>query len=183
MKLGIKMILVLTSIALVSGLLLSYTYQSTKVDIERNKEIEKERAIKVVIPGTERFEEKVINVKNSLLVAYDKDGNLIGYAMLTEGTGFQGPIKLMVGFDTTLSRITGMEVLENVETPGLGNRIVEDWFKKQFKGRLTPIGYVKGKKPENPHNIQAISGATISSRSVVKIVDDAWELAKKEIKK
>ncbi len=183
MKLGVKMVLVLMSIALVSGLLLSYTYEATKNDIKRNKEIEKEEAIKVVIKGTERFTEKQIDAKNYLLSAYNKDGKLIGYAMLTEGAGFQGPIKLMIGFDTTLSKITGIEVLENVETPGLGNRITEKWFKEQFRGRLTPIGYVKGKKPEDPHNIQAISGATISSRSVVKIVNDAWKLAKKEINK
>ncbi len=183
MKLGVKMVLVLTSIALVSGLLLSYTYESTKKDIIRNKEIEKEKAVRVVLPGTERFEEKVINPKNSLLISYDAEGNKIGYAMLTEGAGFQGPIKLMIGFDTTLNKITGIEVLENVETPGLGNRITEKWFKEQFKGRLTPVGYVKGVKPTDPHNIQAISGATISSRSVVKIVNDAWNLCKKEIEK
>ncbi len=183
MKLGVKMVLVLMSIALVSGLLLSYTYEATKRDIIRNKEIEKEKAVKIVIEGTERFTEKQIDAKNYLLSAYNKDGELIGYAMLTEGAGFQGPIKLMIGFDTSLSRITGIEVLENIETPGLGNRITEKWFKEQFRGRLTPVGYVKGKKPEDPHDIQAISGATISSRSVVKIVNNAWELAKKELKK
>ena len=181
MKLGLKMIVVLTSIALLSGLFLSYTYKSTEQDIKRNKEREKERAIKVVIPETDSFKERVIDAKNSLLTSYDKNGHIIGYAILTEGTGFQGPIKLMVGFDTTLSKIKGLEILENVETPGLGNRITENWFKEQFRGRLAPVGYVKGKKPQDPHKIQAISGATISSRSVVKIVNQTWELLKKEL--
>lgn len=183
MKLGIKMVLVLMVIALVSGLLLSYTYESTKEDIKRNKEIEKEKAVKVVLPQMVRFKERVINSKNSLIIAYDTSENVIGYAMLTEGTGFQGPIKLMVGFDTTIEKITGIEILENIETPGLGNRITETWFKAQFKERLLPLGYVKGTKPTDPHDIQAISGATISSKAVVNIVNTAWELCKKEIKK
>ncbi len=181
MKLGIKMAIVLTSISLLSGLSLSYTYSATKKDIKQNKEKEKEVAIKVVLPETFKYKEKTIDKKNLLITSMDRNGNTIGYALLTEGSGFQGPIKLMIGFDTTLSTITGMEVLENVETPGLGNRIAKPWFKKQFKGRKPPITYVKGHEPEKDNEIMAISGATISSKSVVKIVNNAFKTVKKEL--
>lgn len=175
MKLEFRMIIVLTLIAIFSGFILSYTYISTRSDIERNAEMAKRNALVKVLQGAKDFEEKVIDKETTLLIAKDENGRIIGYAALTEGAGFQGKIKLMVGFDSTLTHITGLEILENVETPGLGNRIVEDWFKEQYKNRVPPITYVKGKKPEKENEIQAITGATISSKSVVKIVNTAHE--------
>ena len=79
----------------------------------------------------------------------------------------------MIGLTPGLKRITGLEILEQVETPGLGGRISEDSFLNQFKGISTEpqVNYVKNKKPEKPNEIRAITGATISSRSVVAIIN------------
>ncbi|HHF58198.1 MAG TPA: RnfABCDGE type electron transport complex subunit G [candidate division WOR-3 bacterium] len=175
MKLEFRMVIVLTLIAIFSGFVLSYTYISTRNDIEKNAEMAKKNALIKVLPATKDYEEKIIDKETTLLIAKDENGKIIGYAAMTEGAGFQGKIKLMVGFDNTLTHITGLEILENVETPGLGNRIEEDWFKEQYKNRVPPITYVKGKKPEKENEIQAITGATISSKSVVKIVNAAHE--------
>ena len=173
MRIEIKMVLVLTVIALISGLVLGLAYEETSPKIEKNLELAKGKALKKVVPNVASYEAKQVDRYTTIFTAKDSSGNIAGYGVLIEGSGFQGPIKLMVGFDTTMTKLTGLEVIENIETPGLGNRITEEWFKKQFVGRVPPIEVVKGKKPVNEHEIQAITGATISSRSVVRIVNTA----------
>lgn len=86
----------------------------------------------------------------------------------------------MVGFDAEVSKVTGIVITEQSETPGLGAKIVEDSFRNQFKEQssVVPLYVVKGIKPEEAGDseIAAISGATISSASVV----DAVNIAKDE---
>ena len=79
----------------------------------------------------------------------------------------------MVGLTPDLTRITGIRVLEQVETPGLGGRISEEVFQEQF-GDISSqpeVEYVKNQEPEKDNEIRAITGATISSRSVVAIIN------------
>ncbi len=180
MKLEAKMVIVLTAIALASGGILAFTYVSSIDSIKKNMEEATKKAVIAVLPGVETYEKFQIDKHTSYFVG-KKDTTIIGYAVLTEGSGFQGTIKLMVGFDRELKTITGLEILENVETPGLGNRIVEDWFREQFKGREPFIEVVKGKKPETPHQIMAITGATISSKSVVRIINEGYKKLKKAL--
>jgi Na+-translocating ferredoxin:NAD+ oxidoreductase subunit G len=75
--------------------------------------------------------------------------------------------------DKGFKSLTGMEVLESQETPGLGAEISGD-FRKQFSGLSVSNGieYVKNRKPEKPGQIEAITGATISSRAVVNMLND-----------
>ncbi len=171
MKVEVKMVVVLTAIALISGGVLGVVYTKTKPKIQRNLELAKENALKKVVANVHSYETKDLDRYTTVFIAKDEAGHVVGYGVLIQGSGFQGAIKLMAGFDTTGTKLTGLEIIENVETPGLGNRITEDWFKKQFQGRIPPINVVKGRKPENEHEIQAITGATISSRSVVRIVN------------
>ncbi len=173
MRIELKMVVVLTLITLISGMVLGLVYTQTNPKIHENLELAKERALKKVIPNVSSYDVKEVDRYTTIFTARDSSGDIVGYGVLIQGSGFQGPIKLMVGFDTTKTRLTGIEVIENVETPGLGNRITEDWFRQQFAGRVPPIEVVKGKKPSSEHEIQAITGATISSRSVVRIVNMA----------
>jgi len=88
----------------------------------------------------------------------------------------------MVGLTPDLEKITGIEVLEQVETPGLGGRIGEESFQSQFKNvSVEPeVEYVKNQEPEKENQIRAVTGATISSRSVVAIINGAIDdLSKK----
>jgi len=93
------------------------------------------------------------------------------------GNGYQGQIKMLVGVTADFTRFTGMSVLEQVETPGLGAKIAEKSFELQFKNLATkpPIEYIKGKALEKANEIEAITGATISSRSVVNIINKTVE--------
>ena len=173
-----KMVFVLTLVIVIAGGILAYTYVATQRDIEKNLENAKKKALLAVVNGTSDYQEVKINDHTSIFAAKDAQGNVIGYGVMIEGAGFQGPIKMMVGFNKDGSEVLGIEILENVETPGLGNRIVEDWFKKQFAGKIPPIEVLKGKTPETKSQIQAITGATISSRSVANIVNAAAQALK-----
>lgn len=176
MKKEYQMVIVLTAIIGFAGSVLAYTYTSTKKDIEKNADEAKKKALAQVVSGSEGYEEVKIDENTTIMLAKGPEGKLLGYGVLLSGGGFQGPIKIMVGFDTECNRVLGIEIIENSETPGLGNRIVENWFKEQFKGKMPPLNVVKGKNPEGDKEIQAITGATISSKSVVNIVNKAKEI-------
>ena len=97
-----------------------------------------------------------------------------GWAIKTNGQGYADRIELLVGLNASLDRITGLFVLDQKETPGLGNKIVTDEWRGQFVNipsapALTVIKGGTGTATE----IQAITGATISSRSVTGIINTA----------
>ena len=80
-----------------------------------------------------------------------------------------------------MKKYLALEILEQVETPGLGTKVTETPFTDQFKQLKTSplINWVKGVEPENPNEIQAITGATISSKAVVAIINSGIEKMKK----
>ncbi len=176
MKKEYQMIIVLTAIIGFAGGILAYTYVATSKDIEKNANEAKRKALMSVVQGVYSYDESKIDDNTFILTAKDSAGNVVGYGVMLSGGGFQGPIKIMVGFDKDVNKVLGIEILENSETPGLGNRIVENWFKEQFKGKVPPLSAVKGRAPENEREIQAITGATISSKSVTNIVNRAQEV-------
>lgn len=106
----------------------------------------------------------------------------IGWAVKAKGPGYADNIEVVIGFDLAVERITGLYVLAQNETPGLGNKIGRARWRVQFAGKSTykPLRVVKG-RPEADREIQAVSGATISSESVCSIVnrtvaDLRWKL-------
>ena len=104
---------------------------------------------------------------------YDAAGKRVGFAVLGAEPGFADVITLLFGYDPAQKRVLGMKVLDNKETPGLGDRIVRDSaFVRAFRGARGPLTGVKpgaGKGAENEVNL--ITGATISSRKVVDIIN------------
>jgi len=168
----LKMVCILTLFACVSGGVLSLVFLFSSPLIEANMLEEQRNSIYLVVPGVEKYEERSQDGVQ-YFECLDASGALAGYALPAEGNGYQGVIKLMIGLTPDLGQITGIKVLEQVETPGLGGRIGEDEFQKQFGGVKTApeIGFVKNRKPDKDTDIQAITGATISSRSVVAIIN------------
>jgi electron transport complex protein RnfG len=171
MKLALRMILVLTGIGLFSGGSLALTYNATIRKIEDNERKAKELAAREVIPGATKVEETVIDRACSYFKGYDDAGNLVGYAVLNAEPGFQGNVKLIFGVTPDFKHSTGLIVLDNVETPGLGNRIVEEPWRAQFTGLELPGEVVKGARSKE-NQVVAVTGATISSRAVVRIVNN-----------
>lgn len=172
------MFLNLTIAGGLAGAILSGVFFVADPMIKANKARELREAIFVVLPGARDFK----TVKRSfegeditIYVGVDEVSSPVGVAFKADGNGFQGNVGLMVGLDTEYFKLKGMEVLEQVETPGLGDRIREEEFKAQFRGvEVRPrIEYIKYRKPEKPNQIQAITGATISSDAVVKNINRA----------
>jgi len=142
----------------------------------------------------ETFDKQVkeINIEGEkIYIGYEPDrGDIKGYAFPVNGPGFWGPIYGMAAVDKNGERLVGLAFYRHSETPGLGGRITENWFQKQFEGlninredkkgeifRLTPAGTGKG-----PHELDAITGATMTSRSVEKFLNEELKRFKEEIK-
>lgn len=125
-----------------------------------------------ITPNTVSVDKKGVTKFYTLYRADFKDGSTAGWVAKTSGQGYADKIELLVGMDGEANAVTGLFILDQKETPGLGNRIVEDAWRAQFnnKATATPFKVVKqGKGGVN--EIDAISGATISSRSVTKLIN------------
>lgn len=109
-------------------------------------------------------------------------GRLDGWVVKTSGRGYADRIDMLVGIDPSATIITGLYILEQKETPGLGNKILSSRWRSQFADRKTdqPLVVTKG-GDGGPHAIDAITGATISSRSVTRIVNRAVRDLKPEL--
>ena len=174
MKTIIHMIVTLTVIGVIAGGLLFLVSDWADPLIAANQKAETEKAIFIVHPGAKSYEQ--VEIKGiEIYKVFDEQKNIDGYSMVYEGNGFQGKIRLMLGLSNDLNKISSIEILEQVETPGLGSRVTDDPFKNQFKGLETmpQVSWVKNEQPGSPNEIQAVTGATISSKSVVAIINNA----------
>ena len=167
----VKITSVLTSVCLICALLLSVVYGLANTKIEKNKEKQVEEALTTLAP--QAAEIKVITIEEEIIYKlFDQKKNLIGYGFIASGQGYQGKIKMLVVSDPSLHYLKGIEVVESLETPGLGAKIQESAFKKQFKDLdiNNEISYTKG-DIEKKSQIKAITGATVSSRAVVNTLN------------
>jgi electron transport complex protein RnfG len=173
MKTIVAMLVTLTIIGVVSGGGLAKLDQWARPLIAANKKADTERAIFLVQPEAKSYQ-PVSDVPFELYRVFDDTQNALGYALPYEGNGFQGKVRIMIGVSADLTTVTAIEVLEQVETPGLGTKVTEDPFRGQFRGlHAEPqIDWVKGTPPTKPNQVQTITGATISSKAVIGIVND-----------
>ena len=134
-----------------------------------------------------RTEELVVQGKNGkesrVYKAVAADGVHKGWVLPGSGQGFSNRIELLIGLDVQLSTITGLYVLDEKETPGLGDAIASASFCRQFLGKLTeePLRVTKT-DPQAACEILALTGATISSESVSAIVNDTIANLKEPIR-
>ena len=107
----------------------------------------------------------------------------VGWSFNATGSGFQDKIELVVAVDKDFQSIAGFDVLASNETPGFGDKIKYDYYQEQFRGapaeklELVKTGDVKKIDSE----IVAISGATVSSEAVVKIINNSITQIKKQL--
>ncbi len=167
-----RLILTLTVIGVISALVLTFVFQWTTPLINKHKAVAQEKAIFSVLPGAVEIKKHDKN-GNTFFTGYDKSGSKVGIAMVTEGGGFQGVIKLMIGTDLDQGKIYGIKILEHQETPGLGARITGEEYKSNFVDKPFGSYQVIKKSSSNPLDIEAIAGATISSKKVTNIVQNA----------
>jgi electron transport complex protein RnfG len=172
-----------------SGLLVSSVYQWTLPAIERHAAERESAAIYEVLKAPARWdtlylvgdaltrtapEGRGVTPIPRAFEGFDAEGNRIGVAITAGEPGFQDVVKLMVGFDPATGELTGFTVLEQKETPGLGDKIEKDTaFRGQFTGKQPPLTGVKGRPGTTAGEVQTITGATISSRAVLDIINHA----------
>lgn len=102
-----------------------------------------------------------------------QDGNFLGYAFWIEGSGLWGSIRGIVAMNPELDKIIGVDFLAHSETPGLGGRIDELWFKEQFRNISLGDSYpFIVYKPAQEGLVDSISGATATSKAVLNIINE-----------
>jgi Na+-transporting NADH:ubiquinone oxidoreductase subunit C len=176
--------------ALVSGI-----YEANEERIAINEQIRLQKVVLEVLgikpePGTtdrrvrEIFERRIKVEEREGRILYRGfagDGKtLVGYAFPLYGPGFWGSIYGMMGVDPQLERVIGVAFYRHSETPGLGGRITEGWFKDQFAGkRLLRRGkegkyfsFVPTGTARADNELDAITGATGTSRGVERLVNE-----------
>ncbi|MBN1948411.1 MAG: FMN-binding protein [Candidatus Cloacimonetes bacterium] len=106
-----------------------------------------------------------------------RDSNLIGYAFEIKGNGLWGTITALIAVNQDITRLLKIEILSQNETPGLGGRITEKWFKNQFSnkliwedGALIQFNLVPENEEISDSQIRQITGATSSSKAVVDMI-------------
>jgi len=185
---SLRLVGTLTFAGMCAGLLLASVYAITLPTIEANAAEALRRAVFDVVPGTASMQKLVLDgdrfvladgaaAKDAVAVyaAYGPDGAHLGFAIPGQGPGFQDTIKLLYGYDPAREAIVGMQVLESRETPGLGDRIFKDpSFAAEFKDlAVAPeIVVVKHGSGSARYHVDGITGATISSKSVVRILNE-----------
>jgi Na+-translocating ferredoxin:NAD+ oxidoreductase subunit G len=186
----VKMVVVLTVICGASGFVLSYVNDATKAPREYQLlKYVQEPSIKAVLPSYDNdpIKDRVIvpagknekgePVEQTIFPA--KEGaKVVAIAYAAAATGYNGPIDVMVGIDPE-GKLTGVSVMTHTETPGLGARVVETPFTQQFAG-LGLAGELN--LSAQGGQINAVSGATVSSKATVAAVRKALE-AFPELKK
>lgn len=170
-----------------AGLLIVVAWQWTQPTITRNKAARLQAAVEEVLAGPDRFDTLYVvgealsdtpparGAAELVYVGYAGDGRVVGFAIDAAQPGFADVVRLIFGYDPARHQLLGIKVLENKETPGLGDKIEKDTaFVGQFSDAATPLRGVKtGRATGDPHEIDMITGATISSRAVIRIVNDA----------
>jgi len=164
----LKITLNLVVIYIIGGIILATVYAWTSPIMFKNAVIEKEQALKRLMPDADKIEKMgdwSIHEKHSEYFAAKKGENIIGYIVQSFGKGYSSYINILISVDKDF-KVQSIDILGHAETPGLGDEIEMDSFKKQFKGK--DVEHLTVLKADTTEYIQAISGATISSRAVTE---------------
>jgi electron transport complex protein RnfG len=160
----------LTVTCLVSGAIIAATYFITAPVAVKTAAKIKTDSMKSLVTDAQTFN-PVKNKKEWF--SAEKDGKIIAYVVPAESKGYAGAIKMLVSVSPQ-GKIINFDILESKETPGLGDNANKDPFKKQFKGKPAKDLLVV-KDATKVDNIQAMTGATISSKAVTKGIKEAVE--------
>ena len=194
-----KLMRALTLVAAVAGFLIVLAYQWTLPIITKSKEEALKKAIFRMRPETRRVgyflveSERLLPIQEKrekgkiFYAGYNESGRLTGVWAEAAGMGYQDKIRLLFAIDPRQQTIIGMAVLESKETPGLGDRIEKDErflanfvvldarLNSQGTGLEHEIHTVKEGKKQQPWEIDGITGATISSKAVGRILNRGAE--------
>jgi electron transport complex protein RnfG len=171
----------LVGTGVVCALLIAGAFLGTAPLIERNRAGQLQRAVLQVLPGAVALQPQPGAA--GVYAGLGADGELVGFAIAASGMGYQDTIEILYGYDPRSQAVVGVQVLSSRETPGLGDRIEHDpAFRANFAALdvqlaadgqtlLHPVTLVKPGQKTAAWQVDGISGATISSRAIVRMLD------------
>ena len=190
MKSMMKDAAILFAITLISGLLLGVVYEVTKEPIAVQEALRKNKACQEVFQDAANFEtlelsapeteEKAAATVNEVSKAVAEDGTALGYVLdITTHEGYNGDIQFTMGIRMD-GTVNGISLLSIAETPGLGMK-AEEVLKPQFADKnVSMFSYTKT-GAVSPEQIDAISGATLTTNALVNGVNTGLEFFKTEL--
>ncbi len=196
-----QLVIVLGLVAMISGLLIVTAYQTTLPIINEQKRLATQEAVLKVIPGASQVDGYVVEgpalvpatESNDnglhLYAGYDNEGTLKGFALEGSGQGYADAVKILYGYSPACECITGFTVVSSRETPGFGDKLATDpAFLANFEALeaklndeksalANAIVTVKHGTKNKAWQVDAISGATVSSRAVGRALNDSTSRA------
>ena len=189
---SVRLVRTLALAGAIAGLVIVVVYGWTQPRIQAYQAEVLRVAVFEVLGGPERYETAFLlngsfttappaaadtSTLERVYVGFDAAGRSVGIAVAGGEPGFQDVIRLLFGYDPGSEEVIGMKVLEMKETPGLGDKIEKDsTFVSEFAGVATPLAAVRPARASGAENeVEMITGATISSKAVVEIINNRLE--------
>lgn len=194
------MVATLGGVAALCGLIIVGAYVGSLDAVKANRRIATERAVAQVLPGARRTVAWLAQADGRIVpatgaeapagalpfhAAYDTQGRLMGVAAEGAAKGYADTVRVMFGYGSACQCVLGLAVVSHRETPGIGDRVITDAaFQANFKALDVALGpelqalahevkAVKHGSKTQPWQVDAISGATVTSRAVARAVNDA----------
>jgi len=185
-----RLVSIMTAAGALAGLLIVSVYQLTLPRIQQHQGEVMAAAFGEVLKAPSRLDTLYV-YKGALarrlprgttskglervFLGYDRGGKRIGFALSSTESGFQDPVTVMFGYDASSHSVIAMRVIASKETPGLGDKIGKDTtFINEFNGVGAPlVGAKADRKTGSANEVVMITGATISSRAVIQIINNA----------
>lgn len=193
-----KMLKAMVGIGVMCALMIVLTYEGTLPIIKENRAEALEKAVFKVLPGTEKIQAFLLEENGHFIphkgekvegqtvyAGYTNENELTGIAIEASGQGYADIIRILYGYDPAQEAVVGFYVLESKETPGLGDKIEKDENflanfkaldvsltedKSALKNKVVPV---KSGEKEHPWQVDGITGATISSRTIGNILGES----------
>lgn len=143
----------------------------TRDRIAQQQALKAEESRMIVLPGAERF--RAVDEERGVYAGLDSAEGHVGYTFETSAKGYGGDVKVMTGIALD-GTVTGVVILEHEETPGLGANAEKESFRAQYIGLSGAIEVVRYQTPQG-QQIEALTGASITSRAVTNAVNEALE--------
>ncbi len=186
----------IVGIGMLCALTIVGVYEATAKRIADNEARALAAAVAAVLPDARELRSIAITPQDEIVdvaaaeqslpafLGFGENGELVGAAITAAGMGYQDTIKVIYAYSFDASAIVGFHVLQSLETPGIGTKIKEDPFLSNFdrldvslddtgSALANPIVTVPGGTKEQPWQIDAITGATVSSEAVAALLDES----------
>ena len=179
LQLGI-ILLIITAVA---GFIIGAVYNITKEPIRIEEKKANDKAMKELLSDADKFVKKDMKLSNGVLEVNEgiKSGKAVGYNIKVASKGYGGKINIMVGIKNN-GEVSGIKILSQSETAGLGANCEQPEFYKQYSGKPTQNLKVVKTSDVKKDEIKAITGATITSKAVTKGVNEAIDFYNNNLK-